>query len=304
MVLELMALGDLLGTNPVLVQPVSPDPRDPGKFLIDGKVARAIHHFSGWNLPISPSWFVGGFDQPEIHGQPFFWYAFAIPATRHHSAHYFLCDFLQMREWVLDFDAPLGRDHRDHFIWRADLRVFDQTPERTGYFRWGDEPVGTTARPNRVFELDNLSSIPACNTLHVPVGARGPGGESSAHRLLKEFVAAHPTDFGLSIDAVPWIEHRFATGDRVDVMFGNHAPDRTVVEIEVEGEENVCVGIKQAIKYRVLAEVDEDYGPASKRVGSLVVAYDVAYPKALALSDRYGVQLRSVDRERVLTAAS
>jgi hypothetical protein len=46
----------------------------------------------------------------------------------------------------------------------------------------------------------------------------------------------------LSEDTVPWIEHRFATGDRVDVMFGNHAPDRTVVEIEVEGEENVCVG--------------------------------------------------------------
>ena len=97
----------------------------------------------------------------------------------------------QPNEWVLDFDAPLGRDYRDHFMWRADLRMFDQNPERTGYFRWGDEPVGTTARPNRVFELDNLASIPVCATLHVPVGARGPAGESAAHRLLKEYVAAH-----------------------------------------------------------------------------------------------------------------
>ncbi len=39
-----------------------------------------------------------------------------------------------MREWVLDFDAPLGRDHRDHFTWRADLRIFDESPEVTGYF--------------------------------------------------------------------------------------------------------------------------------------------------------------------------
>jgi hypothetical protein len=88
---------------------------------------------------------------------------------------------------VLDFDAPLGRDHRDHFIWRSDLRIFDETPELTGYFRWGDEPVGSTARPNRVFALDNLMSIPVCDALHVPVGVRDPGGGSSAHRLLKEF---------------------------------------------------------------------------------------------------------------------
>ena len=87
-------------------------------------------------------------------------------------------------------------------------------------------------------------------------------------------------------------------------MFGNHAPGRTVVEIEVEGEENICVGTKQAIKYRVLAEVDENYGPGSTRVGSRVVAYDIRYPRALALSERYAVPLLAVAREQVLTAAS
>lgn len=304
LVLDLMRLDLAASGANITVDPTSPDPSDPGKFTIDGRLARAIHHFSGWMLPISPSWFHGGFDPPEIHRTPFYWYAFAIPAKGRHQAHYFVCDYLQMREWVQDFDAPLGNDHRDHFTWRADLRLFDETPERTGYFRWGDEPVGTTPRPGRVFTLDNLATIPACRDLHVPVGARGPGGESSAHLLLKLFVAAHPTEFGLSTNAVPMLEHRFTTGDRVDVMFGNHAPDRTVVEIEVEGEQNVCVGIKQAIKYRVLAEVDEDYGPASSRVGSLVVAYDTNYAKAADLSARYDVPLLSVDRERVLSAAN
>lgn len=304
LVLDLMRLEMATTGLGIAVDPTSPDLRDPGKFMIDGRVARAIHHFSGWNLPISPSWFRSGYGPPMIHETPFHWYAFAIPAKGVHHAHYFVCDYLQMRDWVLDFDAPLGNDHRDHFTWRADLRIFDETPERTGYFRWGDEPVGTTPRPGRVFTLDNLSTIPACRQLNGPVGARGPGGESSAHLLLKLFVAAHPTDFGLSANAVPLVEHRFSTGDRVDVMFGNHAPDRTVVEIEVEGEQNICVGIKQAIKYRVLAEVDEDYGPASSRVGSLVVAYDTNYAKAADLSDRYNVPLVSVDRDEVLSAAS
>lgn len=304
LVLDLMRLDLAVSGLIVGLDPTSPDPKDRGKFVLDGKIARATHHFSGWNVPISPSWFQGGYDPPEIHTLPFHWYAFAIPAQGRHGSHYFVCDYLQMRDWVLDFDAPLGNDHRDHFTWRADLRIFDEEPEITGYFRWGDEPVGTTARPGRVFTLDNLSTIPACRELHVPVGARGPGGESSAHLLLKLFVAANPTDFGLSTNAIPMLEHRFSTGDRVDVMFGNHAPDRTVVEIEVEGEQNICVGIKQAIKYRVLAEVDEDYGPSSARVGSLVVAYDTDYAKAADLSARYDVPLITVDRDRVLSAAS
>lgn len=304
LILDLVRLDLATSGASVAVDPTSPDLSDPGKFTIDGRLARVIHHFNGWNLPISPSWFLGGFDPPKIHQTAFYWYAFAIPARGGHSPHYFVCDYLQMRDWVLDFDAPLGNDHRDHSMWRADLRLFDEEPERTGYFRWGDEPVGTTPRPGRVFTLDNLATIPACRELQVPVGARGPGGESSAHLLLKLFVAAHPTEFGLSDEAVPTVEHRFSTGDRVDVMFGNHAPDRTVVEIEVEGEQNICVGIKQAIKYRVLAEVDEDFGPASSRVGSLVVAFDTDYAKAADLSDRYDVRLMSVDRDRVLSAAS
>ena len=303
LVLGLMGQTNVVLGAPVDVDAASPDVRDPGKLLIDGRVGRVIHHFSGWMVPIDLGWFHGGFAQPKVHGSEFYWYVFAIPGRRDRQDHYFVCDYLQMREWVLDFDAPLGRDHRDHRDWRADLRIVDEQPELTGYFRWGDEPIGYQPRPSRVIALDNLSTIPACKELQVPVGVRGTGGESAAHRLLKLYVADHPTEFGLSAQAVPWVEHRFATADRVDVMFGNHAPERTVVEIEVAGEQNICVGIKQAIKYRVLAEVDEDYGPSSARVGSLVVAYDTHYPAALALSERYAVPLQSVDRSKVLSVA-
>lgn len=292
--------------SPVAISfdPTTPD-GDVGKFVLDGRPARAIHHFDGWYVPINLRWFDGSLEPPEIHRRPFHWYVFAIPRRGGmRRDHYFVCDYLQIREWVLSFDAPLGRDHRDHRTWRADLRVFVDDPlERNGYFRWGDEPVGSTAIPGRVFELDNAATLPEAPLVPARVGVFGPGGESSAHRRLKLYVAAHGADFGLSPAAEPLLEHRFRTGDRVDVMFRNHWPERTVVEIEVAGEDNICTGIHQAVKYRSLAEVEGGYDLVSPTVRSLVVAYETDYPSALALAERYQVGLRSVDPNLVLAPA-
>ena len=116
-------------------------------------------------------------------------------------------------------------------------------------------------------------------------------------------MAAHPLDFGLSPAAVPHLEYRFTTGDRVDVMFENHLPDRTVVEVEVDGEQHICIGIHQAIKYRSLAAADAGYPLLTPRVRSLVVAYATDYPRARELADRYDIPLISVNRDRVLAPA-
>jgi hypothetical protein len=91
--------------------------------------------------------------------------------------------------------------------------------------------------------------------------------------------------------------------NRVDVLFENHAPERTVVEVEIEGEDNVCIGVHQAIKYRSLAESEAGYALLGGRVNSLVVAYETAYPRAVELADRYQVALQTVDRELVLATA-
>jgi hypothetical protein len=275
---------------------------DPGKFLIDGKIARAIHRFNGWLVPISLGWFSGGYDLPVINKTAFYWYAFAIPERGMYAAdHYFICDYLQMREWVLAFAAPLGNTHRDHASWRCDLRLYPG--EHVGYFRWGDEPLGANEQPGRVFEVDNLATIVQPPPAGQHVGGYGPGGESAAHKLLKLYVAGHPLEFGLSAQAVAHVEYSFATGDRVDVMFENHLPDRTVIEVEVEGEREVCVGIHQAIKYRSLAAADAGYPLLTSRVRSLVVAYSTEYPKALDLATRYDIPLVSVNRDKVLTGA-
>jgi hypothetical protein len=145
LVLSLILAGQPEAARSLMVSPASPD-GDPGKFLIDRKVARAIHRFNGWHVPISLGWFSGGYDRPVINKTAFYWYAFAIPKTgRYLAEHYFICDYLQMREWVLAFTAPLGDTHRDHASWRADLRLYPG--EQAGYFRWGDEPLGINEQP-------------------------------------------------------------------------------------------------------------------------------------------------------------
>src|SRR5712692_2574129 len=148
-----MVLGLMFSGQPeaarLLVDRASPD-GDAGKFRIDGKPARVIHRFSGWHVPISLGWFSGGYDEPVINRGAFYWYVFAIPNLgRDRADHYFVCDYLQVREWVLAFAAPLGNTHRDHADWRADLPLY--SGEEAGYFRWGDEPAGTSDQPGRVF---------------------------------------------------------------------------------------------------------------------------------------------------------
>jgi len=293
---------DLGYAGPVLGFDASSPDGDIGKFHLRGRPARAIHYYDGWFVPIDLEWFRGGFDPPVIHRGTFHWYVFAIPQrTGMSRSHYLICDYLQVREWVLEFAAPLGRDHRDHRSWRADVRVLlDSRDERTGYFRWGDEPIGVHTYPSRFVELDNAATLLDLNLTTERVGVFGKGGEQTAHRLLKLYVAGHGDQFGLSKDAVAFVEHRFRTGDRVDVMFQNHWPERTVVEVEVAGVDNICTGIHQAIKYRSLAEVEGGYERWSGKVRSLVVAYDTGYEEASRIADRYEVELVTVEPNLVL----
>jgi hypothetical protein len=56
MVLRLIMAGQPDVAWSLLISPASPG-GDPGKFRIDRKVARAIHRFSGWPVPINLGWF-------------------------------------------------------------------------------------------------------------------------------------------------------------------------------------------------------------------------------------------------------
>lgn len=304
MVLCLMARDIERGSLPVIVDASSPEPSDPGKFVIDGKPARVIHHFSGWHVPIHLGWFAGSYERPRIHQGQFHWYVFAIPRLgRRRGDHYFICDYLQMRQWVLEFAAPKGENHRDHKDWLADLRIREDLGD--GYFRWGDEPLDYVDSLARVFPIDNVDTLPGLRSLpRLTVGAFRGTGESEAHRLLKLHVAQHPRILGLSAQAQGETEHVFRTGDRVDVMFRNHAPERTVVEVEVEGSENLITGVHQAIKYRALAEAADNYPIQSPSVRAYVVAYETDYSEVKEAAVRYQVRLLRVERRDVLLSSA
>jgi hypothetical protein len=300
LVLKLMLGYSNSGISTIAVNPNSPDPSDPGKFSINGKPARVIHHFSGWHVPIDLEWFRGGYNQPRINRGHFFWYVFAIPDFgRYQQPHYFICDYLQMREWVLEFSAPMGRNHQDHSDWLANIHIYRKLGGETqAYFRWGDEPLGFSPLTSRVIMLDNLGTV---SERPDHIGTYAPGGESEAHRRLKLYVAENPSVIGLRPTAQSTIEYSFRTGDRVDILFENHSPLRSVAEIELQGEENICTGIHQAIKYRVLAEADEGYPLLGSETRAIVVAFDTSYFRAEELAKKYDVSLVPVDRRTVLS---
>jgi len=126
--------------------------------------------------------------------------------------------------------------------------------------------------------LDNIASLALLRSNpQIRIGNLVPTGESAAHRALKLFVAHNPTLLGLSERALAEVEHSFITGDRVDLLFNNHAPQRTVVEVELSGEDQITTGIHQAIKYRSLAEAENDFPRLSPQVRAAVVAFETDY---------------------------
>lgn len=290
-----------------MIDPKSPDARDPGKFLIDGKPARVIAHFDGWFANINLEWFRGSFDMPRIQSSEFYWYVFAIPRrNRNRFDHYLICDYLQVRDWVLEFGAPVGRDHRGHRDWRCDIDVYKDLPDESqAYFRWGDEPPGERIYMNRIVKVDNVAVVAHKTQIELVgghIGSYGLGGESEAHRRLKLYTASRPDLLALSPNAAADVEHLFVTGDRVDVLFNNHGPLRTVCEIELDKPEGILIGVHQAIKYRSLAAAESSLGLVSPDCAAAVVSFSDGGDKVRAFAENYEVRLVTVPREKVLAA--
>ena len=290
---------------PLTLDPVSPD-GDPGKFMLQGRTARAMHHYDGWYVQINRDWFSGSMDPPSIQKGKFYWYVFAIPGlSRYSRPHYLICDYLQVRDWVMEFTAPLGRDHHHHQDWRASIIVDRRlSAESEAYFRWGDEPPGQWLFPTRIVRLDNADVVANSGNLinaGLRIGTTSASGESEAHRRLKLYVAKHPYLLSLSPTAIAEVEHQFITGDRVDVLFQNHGPLRTVAEVELQGTENIIVGIHQAIKYRSLAAAEANLHLFSRDdPGAHVVAFESGGERAEELANAYNVRLHTIDKSMVL----
>lgn len=96
-----------------------------------------------------------------VNKEEFFWYAFAVPNyAGFEKEHYFICDYQQLRKWVLDFKAPLGKDYRDHRYWLAYIKFYSISKDEVlGYFCWKDEPIDQPIDDSRIIHLDNIDDI-------------------------------------------------------------------------------------------------------------------------------------------------
>ena len=276
----------------------SPD-GDPAKFSVLGGTARVIHRFQGYHLPVRSEWFDGQSPKPVINNGEFDYYAIAIePRSDDPSSHYLLVHYLKVRDWVLEFEAPLGRDWRESRTWMANVSVFS---DGVGYFKWGDEPNGEFGRKSRLVELDNVLSVrpPSPNSSDEggePPRKYGSGGESDAHKNLKNYVATHPEVLGLSGHEAR-VERQFTSGDRADIVFEGDSPTYAAVEIELAGASNLLVGAFQSIKYAVLCAAEAglplEFG-LEKDVQAFLVGYETKYPEVEALALKYGISLVSI----------
>ena len=101
----------------------------------------------------------------------------------------------------------------------------------------------------------------------------GSGGESHRHRLLKEWAAEHPEVFGLS-NVVGEVEFGFKSGDRADVVFLDaRGLPCGVVEVEIEGDRELEVGVHQAVKYRALSKAVRRLSGHKGPVGAWMLSY-------------------------------
>lgn len=82
------------------------------------------------------------------------------------------------------------------------------------------------------------------------------GGESEAHKALKEFVAKNPQVIGLSLGTPSGItEYNLPSGDSLDVSFcGKNIWVAAEVKSSISNETDIVRGLYQCIKYRAVME--------------------------------------------------
>lgn len=87
------------------------------------------------------------------------------------------------------------------------------------------------------------------------------GGESEAHRQLKEWVSENPISVGLSEEAFGLTEQLLPSADRIDVFF---VTETTVTAVEIKPQFSSAAdlnrGIYQCVKYKALLKAIESLG--------------------------------------------
>lgn len=122
------------------------------------------------------------------------------------------------------------------------------------------------------------------------------GGESDAHKALKNYVAGHPARVGLSVATLPGqVEVRLPSGDSLDVSFQTKSA-WTAVEVKSMKSPlaDITRGLFQCVKYRAVMEATLTAQAQIKDVRAMLVL-EARFPESLlALKNLLGVEV--IDR--------
>lgn len=115
----------------------------------------------------------------------------------------------------------------------------------------------------------------------------GRGGEGDDHRTLKEWCSNSPQEFGLeNVSRLPAeTEHRYISGDSVDVLY--EMPNNHYAVLEVETTD-ALTGAYQALKYRTLLCAEKGLSINSARVKAMLVAWRIPQDVRL-FCESYGI---------------
>lgn len=106
-----------------------------------------------------------------------------------------------------------------------------------------------------LYEL-GLPNPPSLDQVTLDTASRArAGGESEKHRLLKEYVAAHPELAGVAAEVEGETEYALPSGDRVDVLFKSLGHWCAMeVKPESSDEADLLRGLFQCVKYKAVIE--------------------------------------------------
>lgn len=88
-------------------------------------------------------------------------------------------------------------------------------------------------------------------------GAFGFGGEGKEHKLMKEFIAAHPEVIDEQISEEGVLEHILLSGDRVDVFFPK-ANVAVEVKPKLASDADILRGLFQCVKYKAILDAEAE----------------------------------------------
>jgi len=122
----------------------------------------------------------------------------------------------------------------------------------------------------------------------------GKGGEGKTHKMLKEEVAAKPSEIlGIENLSLIQMEYPFPTGDRIDVLLKDAENRYAAVEVEVAVDLDDISGVLQAIKYSRMYAVE--CRRKFEEVRAFLVAHKIS-DDVMNLCNMYGIETFVVER--------